>query len=168
MANQSQVAGYRLGLGAGGALQVLILALVFILSAMPEELGWRGYALPKLLTHYSALVASLLIGVAWGSLHLALLLPGMMNEGMPPLPTLLSLVGGSVIFTWLYVHSDGNIVLTTIFHAAQSFFAIVNEGIALEQQMWLMAGVYLAVALLIFSESGLVRASLCRDTKYNV
>jgi hypothetical protein len=39
--------------------------------------------------------------VLWGSLHLALLLPGMMNEGASPLATLL-LIGGSVLFTWLY------------------------------------------------------------------
>ena len=64
---------------------------------------------------------------------------------------LLVLVGGSVIFTWLYVHSSGSIVLTTIFHAAQSCFVIVNEGIALEEQMWLMVGVYLPVALVIAS-----------------
>jgi hypothetical protein len=81
-------------------------------------------------------------------------LPGIVNEGVPPLPTLIALVGGSVLFTWLYVNSDGNLVLTTIFHAAQSFFVIVNEGIPLEQQAWLMAGVYLALALLVAILSG--------------
>jgi hypothetical protein len=59
-----------------------------------------------------------------------------------------------VIFTWLYVNSGGNIVLTTIFHAPQSFFVIVNQGISLEQQMWLMAGVYLAIGLIIVRFSG--------------
>lgn len=87
------------------AVQTLMLALIFIIAAIPEELGWRGYALPKLLTQRSALAASLIIGVVWGSLHLALLLPGMMNEGVPALPTVLALVGGSIIFTWLYVNS---------------------------------------------------------------
>lgn len=134
--------------------QLLLLALVFLLSAIPEELGWRGYALPRLLTHHSALTASLLIGAVWGSLHLALLLPGMMNEGALPLPTVLALVGGSVVFTWLYVNSGGSIVLTTIFHGAQSFFVVVNEGIAPGQQMWLLAGVYLAVALVILALTG--------------
>jgi membrane protease YdiL (CAAX protease family) len=146
---------------SGSAVQMLMLALIFIMAAIPEELGWRGYALPKLLTHHTALVASLVIGVLWGSLHLALVLPGMMNEGVPPLPTVLALVGGSVLFTWLYVNSGGNILLTTIFHAAQSFFVIFNEGIGLEQQMWLLAGVYLAVALIIAILTGptLVRNS---------
>lgn len=138
----------------GGPAQYIILAVIFFVFAIPEELGWRGYALPKLLERYSPLAASLIVGVLWGSLHLALLLPGMMNEGAPPLPTILGLVGGSVLFTWLYVNSNGNIVLTTLFHAAQSFFVIVNEGLTVTQQAWLMAGVYLAVALIVVLATG--------------
>lgn len=138
----------------GGPTQYIILAVIFFVFAIPEELGWRGYALPKLLERYSPLAASLIVGVLWGSLHLALLLPGMMNEGAPPLPTILGLVGGSVLFTWLYVNSNGNIVLTTLFHAAQSFFVIVNEGLTVTQQAWLMAGVYLAVALIVVLATG--------------
>ena len=138
----------------GGPAQYVILAVIFFIFAIPEELGWRGYALPKLLERYSPLAAGLIIGVLWGSLHLALLLPGMMNEGASPLATLLGLVGGSVLFTWLYVNSDGSIVLTTLFHAAQSFFVIVNEGLTGTQQAWLMAGVYLAVALIVVLAPG--------------
>jgi membrane protease YdiL (CAAX protease family) len=129
--------------------QLLVLALILIIAAIPEELGWRGYALTKLLTRRTALVASLVIGVLWGTLHLALLLPGMMYEAAPPLPTLLHLIALSVLITWLYVQSGGSVVLTTIFHAAQSFFVIVNEGISQSQQTWLMAGVYLAAALVV-------------------
>jgi membrane protease YdiL (CAAX protease family) len=138
----------------GGPAQYVILGVVFFVFAVPEELGWRGYALPKLLERYSPLAAGLIIGVLWGSLHLALLLPGMMNEGAPQLPTVLGLVGGSILFTWLYVNSNGNIVLTTLFHAAQSFFVIVNEGLTVTQQAWLMAGVYLAVALIVVLATG--------------
>lgn len=138
----------------GGLAQYVLLAIVFFVFAIPEELGWRGYVLPKLLERYSPLAAGLIIGVLWGSLHLALLLPAMMNEDTRPLPTVLALVGGSVLFTWLYVNSGGNIILTTLFHAAQSFFVIVNEGITLEQQMWLLAAVYLAAALIVAMVNG--------------
>jgi membrane protease YdiL (CAAX protease family) len=129
--------------------QLLLLALILLIAALLEELGWRGYALPKLLTRCSPLAASLVIGVVWGVLHLVLHLPGMMYEGTPPLATLLQLIALSVILTWFYLQSGGTIMLTTLFHAAQSFFVIINEGIALEVQMWLMAVIYLAVAALI-------------------
>ena len=134
--------------------QLLLLASILLIAALPEELGWRGYVLPRLLQRHSALFASLVIGLAWGVLHLALLLPGMMNAGAPVLPTLIQIVGFSVLVTWLYVNSGGKLVLTTLFHAAQSFFVIVNEGIPLAQQVWLMAGVYGATALLVVLLTG--------------
>ena len=138
----------------GGPSAFVLLAVVFFVFAIPEELGWRGYALPKLLERYSPLAAALIVGVLWGSLHLALLLPGMMNAGAPALPTLLALAGGSVLFTWLYVNSGGSVVLTTLFHAAQSFFVILNDGITVAQQSWLLAGVYLAAALILVIATG--------------
>jgi hypothetical protein len=78
----------------------------------------------------------------------------MINEGAQPLPTLLGLVGGSVLFTWLYVNSGGSILVTSIFHASQSFFVIVNDGITLEGQMWLMAVVYSSMALIVVLLTG--------------
>lgn len=35
-----------------------------------EELGWRGIALPALQKCYSALISSLILGLAWGIWHL--------------------------------------------------------------------------------------------------
>ena len=133
----------------GPPAQFVVLALILFIFAIPEELGWRGYALPKMLEHRSSLVAGLFIGLLWGSLHLALHLRGMIYEGLPLLPTLLQLIGLSVLITWLYVQTDGNILLTSLFHAAQSFFVIVNEGIPPTQLVWLMAGVYLVLAVIV-------------------
>jgi len=143
----------------GGPASFVILAVVFFVFAIPEELGWRGYILPKLLERRSPLAAGLIVGVLWGSLHLALHLRGMMNEGAPPLPTMLQLIGLSVLMTWLYMQSGGNILLTSLFHGAQSFFLIVNEGIPPMQLTWLMAAVYLALAFIvvIVAGSGLTR-----------
>jgi uncharacterized protein len=123
-------------------------------AGLLEEIGWRGYALPQLLAQYSALTASLIIGVVWGSLHLALLLPGMMNEGVPALPTVLAVVSVSVLTTWLYVNTGGNLILVIVFHAAQNFFVIVNEGIPFSTAAWLMVDVYLVLALLVVVLTG--------------
>jgi uncharacterized protein len=134
--------------------QLAFFVVILFVFALPEELGWRGYALPKLLKAHSPLVAGLIVGVLWGSLHLALTLPGMINAGAPPLPTLLGLIGLSILATWLYIRTNGNLLLTSLFHAAQSFFVIVNDGISLGQQTWLMAGVYLVAAVVIAIAAG--------------
>jgi membrane protease YdiL (CAAX protease family) len=151
-----------LGLGMISSIQLrpgepassVILAAIFFVFAIPEELGWRGYALPKLLAHRSPLAAGLIVGVLWGSLHLALHMPGMMSAGLPVLPTLPVLISLSVMITWLYVQTGGNILLTSLFHAAQSFFLIVNEGIPAVSQTWLMAVVYMALAFIVVVAMG--------------
>jgi CAAX protease family protein len=98
---------------------VILLAVIFLVAAIPEELGWRGYALPKLLENHSPLYASLVIGVLWGLVHLVLHLPGMPNEGLPGLLTLAQLIGLSVLITWFYLQGGNNIILTSIFHGAR-------------------------------------------------
>ena len=127
---------------------VMLGVLLFVAAAL-EELGWRAYALPRLLARRPALFSALFIGVVWGLLHLFLLLPGMMYAGEHPVGLLLELIGVSVVLTWLFVQTGGNIFITSLFHAAQSFFVLVNEGISLTQQIWLMAVVYVVLALIL-------------------
>jgi membrane protease YdiL (CAAX protease family) len=143
-----------IGLRGGSAGSFLALAAILLPAAFLEELGWRGYVLPKLLKRMPALYAALLIGVVWGGLHLLLLRPGMMYAGEHPVGLLLELIGLSVVITWLYLQAGENIVITSLFHAAQSFFVIVNEGMGLSQQLWSMAAVYVAFALIMAAVYG--------------
>jgi membrane protease YdiL (CAAX protease family) len=125
----------------------VLFALIFIVAASPEEVGWHGYTLPRLLQNHSSMYSSLIIGVFWGLVHLSLHLPGMPNEGLPSVLTLFQLIGLSVLITWLFIQGGNNIILTTVFHAAQSFFVIINHGVTLSQQAWLMATVFGATAV---------------------
>lgn len=49
--------------------QLLLLAVLFFISAACEELGWTGYALSPLLLRHGAAVAALIIGVACALFH---------------------------------------------------------------------------------------------------
>ncbi len=52
----------------------LFLLIYTLTDGIGEELAWRGVGLPLLLTRYSALVASLDLGLVWAVWHLPLLL----------------------------------------------------------------------------------------------
>lgn len=53
---------------------ILITYVSYLVAAIPEEVAWRGFALPRLQTRYSALASSIIIGVLWALWHLPLLL----------------------------------------------------------------------------------------------
>lgn len=130
-------------------VEFIILGVFIMIGAVAEELAWRGYVLPKLLAHRSAVFSALLIGIIWGVIHLGLILPGQMNAGSHWLPTILYIVGLSVVLTWLYVQTQGNLVMPTLFHFGQSYFVFLNGGISLTRQLWLMTAIMAVISLVL-------------------
>ena len=135
-------------------VQFIVLFVMLYIAAALEELGWRGFALPRLLARRSALFSALLVGVLWGMVHMALHLPGLMLSTFPWPATLIQLVGLSVVITWLYVNTQGSLVIASLHHAAQSFFVIVNEGITGPEQAWLLAIGNIALGLILIFLAG--------------
>lgn len=124
-----------------------------ILATIPlawfEELGWRRFALDRLLKSCSPLEASLLLGFPWALIHLVLLLPGMMSVGAPAIPQTLGLVALSVILTWAYVHSGGSLLAVTLLHGLQNGLVVINRGLGMAESTWLLMGVYVLFAVLL-------------------
>jgi uncharacterized protein len=90
----------------------LAAAIVFPLG---EEIGWRGFALPRLMTKMGPLVASAVIGVVWTVWHVPMLtLQGVrpaLYYAFAPL-----MVAGSILFTWIYRHTRGSLLLSVLTH----------------------------------------------------
>jgi uncharacterized protein len=85
-------------------------------GAMGEEPGWRGFALPRLQAKRSPLVASLILGLIVAAWHLPLVfLP---KEDLAP-TFLLATVAITFMYTWIYNHTRGSVLMTIIAHAAQ-------------------------------------------------
>src|SRR5215210_425071 len=87
-------------------------------SALGEEIGWRGYALPRLQSRMSALSAALLIAPLWALWHLPLWLTGEPGR-TPTLYTgfLVSAFAMSIIFTWVYNSTGGSLLMIVLLHA---------------------------------------------------
>ena len=90
-----------------------------------EEVGWRGFALPRLQSHASALRASLVLAAGWAGWHLPLFAfgPGFSTLGLAgAVGWLMSLALGSILLTWLFNASAGSIGAVALFHAALDIF----------------------------------------------
>jgi membrane protease YdiL (CAAX protease family) len=100
--------------------------------AAGEELGWRGYALPGLLDRHSPLVASLVIGIVWGLWHLPLsfLYPVSGQSLGDAILYGLAVDFAAVIYTWLFLHTAGSVLLASLFHAVYDVCLVVLGPLA--------------------------------------
>jgi len=143
-------------LGGWSNLFVLfaILLLVPGLGGTWEEPGWRGYALPRLQTGHSALVASLILGVLWAFWHLPLMVVGEVNWS-----DLVLVIAVSVVFTWVFNSANGSVLIVMLMHAMNntisgSFFSPMFSGADSVSQSWVLAALWWAVAILVVAVAG--------------
>ena len=134
----------------------LFLLILTLTDGLGEELAWRGFALPRLLTRYNALVASVVLGVIWALWHLPLLWTE--GNGMFHLPVwllLLDLTAKSILFTWVFLHTRGSVLIAMLFHGATNLFLVSPEVAStgdLELPVlamvgkWVLVGIVLVVA----------------------
>ena len=88
---------------------------IFLFIGLGEEPGWRGFALPRLQRKHTPFIASLILAPVWALWHL----PLMGNEfPAPVIPAfLISLLGGTLIQTWLFNRTRGSVFAQMLFHA---------------------------------------------------
>jgi membrane protease YdiL (CAAX protease family) len=112
-----------------------LIATAFIASLLAnpwEEVGWRGFALPRWQKRYSALTASLILGSLWGLWHLPLFF--WVGNPMATYPFglwFLSLLALTVLYTWLYNATAGNLFVVALFHVSLNTFGAVVQGMSL-------------------------------------
>jgi len=123
-------------------------------AALPEEPGWRGYALPRLLSRYNALLAGLLLGLIWGVWHL----PIYILSADSPVNFLLLVAqstGLSILITWVYLHTKGSILISILFHGAiDSAWVILLNDSSLVQVNVLLTGVIWAAVMIVLAIFG--------------
>lgn len=131
------------GKSANLALFVLPFFLVELISN-GEEIGWRGYVLPRLQTKYNALTSTLILSVVWAFWHLPKFLTSFSILYFAWF--IFHIMAFAVILTWLYNNTKGSLLLVAIAHAASNtvgnFLPVANT--ASSENM----GTYITIVLL--------------------
>ena len=93
-----------------------------------EEIGWRGFALPRLQRLYGPLVGSLVLGVLWGLWHLPLfLIPSWDTPHGSVLDVALFVVLAlalTVVLTWVFNNTKGSVLLAILAHGSLNISAV--------------------------------------------
>jgi len=102
--------------GASPNLVVFAIA-AFAVEAIAngEEIGWRGYALPRLQIRYHALYCALVVGLVWSVWHI----PFWLRTSNPVAYAwyTLGVLAKSVFITWIYNNTGGSLLLVTLCHS---------------------------------------------------
>jgi len=124
------------GLTLIGLVAVRFIDQIFFFNATGEEVGWRGFALPRLQARTSPLMAALIIALFWAPWHFFL----WQAEGALVLTWLYWLVKyvgtiiASVFIVWFYNRTQGSILVAGIAHAAWNTgaeFIPIKDGLIL-------------------------------------
>jgi CAAX protease family protein len=132
------------------------LVFVAVLGGGLEEPGWRGFALPRLQRRHTPVVATLILGLAWGIWHVPLY--GPLGFVVP--------VVLAFFYTWLY-NRTGSVLLCILLHAsftpAQDHLVLLPDAVVEAEPLgtidFVIFGTYVAAALLLV---GLTRGRLGR------
>ncbi len=94
-----------------------------------EEIGWRGFALPRLQERFGALAASVILGLVWAGFHAPLFWTvGSSQHGQPVLGFVVGIVASSVIVTSLF-NGTGSLLVAVLFHASVNTWSRIVPGV---------------------------------------
>jgi uncharacterized protein len=118
--------------GHEGPILITIAILLSLPAQSGEELGWRGYALPRLAFSFGWPFASVILGAVWGLWHLPLFfLPGADKYGQSFLVYVIGVVAFSFAIAWVYARTHGSLLLTMLMHSAlDQTIGIVSDVLA--------------------------------------
>jgi membrane protease YdiL (CAAX protease family) len=117
-------------------LQFGFVASVGLLTGLLEELGWTGFAIPRLLGRHGVLATGLFVGLLWGAWHflsniwgsgtssgvpLALFMPAILFSFLPPY---------RMLMVWVYDRTE-SLLVAILMHASLVAFWIISTPVGM-------------------------------------
>ena len=111
-------------------------ASVGLLTGLLEELGWTGFAIPRLLGRHGVLATGLFVGLVWGAWHflsniwgsgtssgvpLALFMPAILFSFLPPY---------RMLMVWVYERTE-SLLVAILMHASLVAFWIISTPVGI-------------------------------------
>jgi membrane protease YdiL (CAAX protease family) len=129
--------GFYGGVSTAGELVIVVLAgiAVGLIVGVLEELGWTGFALPRLRRRHGVVSTALIMAVLWGAWHY----PMFANSADPSGAIPSALIGAVFLFGWLPAYRvlmvwlydrTGSLPLAMLMHAPLSAGAFINSFMA--------------------------------------
>jgi len=151
------VSGLGLLSGAIASLEVSAIAppliVVIYLFALLEEIGWRGYAVRRLVTTRSAFAALLITGLPWSAIHIFFYL-AQGQAVATVLQVFILNLALTVMVTWAYLRGGQKVWIGVIMHGSQSLFSIFNANLPTELITTYSVIAYSAIALVLLAMDG--------------
>ena len=136
-------------------LPVLPAIWVVFLFAAGEEVGWRGFLLPRLLATRGAVSASVVLGTIHAVWHWPLIvLPHQYLSGVPLVAFSAFVISEAFLFTWLFQKTGGSILLAALLHGSSNGAMLFYDGIAPAEAPWLKASISALTAVILLLTSG--------------
>jgi membrane protease YdiL (CAAX protease family) len=140
----SDIAG---AIGAAWPLLVIHFALQILIIGLGEEIGWRGWLLPRLAARHGIAMATLVTGLIWYVWHLPILLQGVLSA----LSFAVAIAALSALFTIFWVQAGERAYLAAIAHGCVNaplfFFPAVLPAADHDTAWYYVIGIYAAIAL---------------------
>jgi len=143
-------------------LLLIVPWLFFEILTNGEEMGWRGYVLPRLQTKCNALTSSLIVGVIWSVWHLPKFFRMDMSSERSFVWFTIAHLALAILYTWLYNNTGGSLLLAVLFHATQNtagMFLPVSFAVPGGVGKNTLIGLYIAAAVVVTAASGAKRLS---------
>jgi membrane protease YdiL (CAAX protease family) len=111
-------------------IPVYFIIVLFIGGPLGEEIGWRGYLLPRLMKQNNGLVSSIIVFIFWLVWHLPLFwLPGASQYGSPIGPYVIYIAAWSILFTWVYMGTSGSLLSALLLHTSINTFSLFLSSV---------------------------------------
>jgi uncharacterized protein len=127
----------------------LTIALQVFTGAMGEELGWRGFLLPRLERKLTPQIAALTMAILWALWHLpAFFFPGLPQQHLPPVAFLLMVAAFGIFLALLFNRTRGHVASTMLAHFSLNMSIAVGGAILGSIFIWTLAVIFSMVAIL--------------------